>query len=100
MVQEGKEHVRGRWDFPGGKMENGESVRKCAAREFEEETGYQVEITGFYGSIIEEAESRDLPVIVFLLEARITGEGKQDHDFEGEILDKEFYSFDEDDLIW
>ncbi len=34
-------HRRGLWDFPKGKMENGESQEQAAIREVEEETGLQ-----------------------------------------------------------
>ncbi|MBO0610695.1 NUDIX hydrolase [Myceligenerans salitolerans] len=37
------------WSIPGGAMEPGESVRQAAVRETNEETGYDVEITGLVG---------------------------------------------------
>ncbi|WP_423464277.1 NUDIX hydrolase [Promicromonospora sp. MS192] len=37
------------WSIPGGAMEPGESVRQAAVRETNEETGYDVEITGQVG---------------------------------------------------
>ncbi|MCP3029474.1 NUDIX hydrolase [Halobacillus sp. A5] len=33
------------WDFPGGTLEDGESLERCAIREAEEETGFIVSIT-------------------------------------------------------
>lgn len=99
LVQEGKEHVKGRWDFPGGGLEHDESVKECAEREVKEETGFKVEATGFYSVYIEEAHTVDLPVIVFLIEAEILGEGKANHHFEGEILDTGFFSREEIDSL-
>ena len=32
-------HRRGKWDLPKGKLEKGETIETCAAREIEEETG-------------------------------------------------------------
>lgn len=92
MVQEGKEHVEGRWDFPGGRLEHDESVKQCAEREVEEETGLRIEVTGLYGTYLEESDTTNLPVIVFLVDAEVTGEGEEDHHFEGEILDHGFFS--------
>ncbi|MEU9032798.1 NUDIX domain-containing protein [Streptomyces sp. NPDC048383] len=40
----------GMWALPGGKMELGESIGECAARETLEETGIVVEITGIVGT--------------------------------------------------
>jgi ADP-ribose pyrophosphatase YjhB (NUDIX family) len=39
----------GTWCLPGGRVEFGESVEACAAREFAEETGRGVELTGLLG---------------------------------------------------
>lgn len=36
-------HRNGRWDLPKGHLEAGESIRTCAQREVEEETGVEVE---------------------------------------------------------
>lgn len=35
---------KGRWDIPKGKLDKGESIKECAIREVEEETGVKVEI--------------------------------------------------------
>jgi ADP-ribose pyrophosphatase YjhB (NUDIX family) len=39
----------GTWCLPGGRMEFGETVSDCARREFAEETGRTVELTGLLG---------------------------------------------------
>jgi|GEM_PF-467469 len=38
--------VHGKWEFPGGKIEFGESPEQTAIRETREETGFQVTLTG------------------------------------------------------
>jgi len=40
--------LAGYWEFPGGKIEPGESPTQAAARECLEETGIQVEVTSCY----------------------------------------------------
>jgi 8-oxo-dGTP diphosphatase len=46
MVQEGKEHCRGQWSLPGGRVEEGEGLVDAAVREVFEETGLRVRIVG------------------------------------------------------
>lgn len=95
MVQEGKEHVHGRWDFPGGGLEHDESVKQCGEREVREETGYEIEVNGFYGVYLERSDTTDLPVILYLLKGEITGKDEPNNHFDGEILDYRFFSQEE-----
>lgn len=41
----------GLWEFPGGKMEVGESAEQAAVREAAEETGIAVEVLGVLGEL-------------------------------------------------
>lgn len=47
LVQEAKTICRGKWNFPGGHLKPGESIPTGVIREVKEETGHDVELTGF-----------------------------------------------------
>ncbi|RAV22994.1 NUDIX hydrolase [Paenibacillus contaminans] len=49
MVKENKPAVRNKWNFPGGRIEQGEHIFEAARREAKEETGYDIELTGTTG---------------------------------------------------
>lgn len=44
LVQEKKPTAFGKWNFPGGRVDTGESFEEAAIREAKEETGYDVEL--------------------------------------------------------
>ena len=60
MVRRDMEPGRGKWTVPGGFVDRGEVVEEAAAREFLEETGLTVEVTGLVGVYSREADANIL----------------------------------------
>ena len=69
LVRRGIEPAMGRWSFPSGYVDRGESVEDAAVREVKEETGLDVRLTGLVG-LYSRAES---PVVLAVYSAEVQG---------------------------
>ena len=79
LVRRGIEPAMGRWSFPSGYVDRGESVEDAAVREVKEETGLDVRLTGLVG-LYSRAES---PVVLAVYSAQVQGgKMKAGHDAE------------------
>jgi nucleoside triphosphatase len=58
MVLRAADPQKGWWAFPGGYLDWNETVEECAAREFKEESGYEVKPSGLLG--VYSSPKRDL----------------------------------------
>jgi len=58
----------GYWEFPGGRIEQGETPEEAAIREVREETGLEVEITGNRGQVITEHQGKR--IVLHMLQCR------------------------------
>jgi ADP-ribose pyrophosphatase YjhB (NUDIX family)/ribosomal protein S27AE len=69
LVRRAIEPALGRWSFPSGYVDRGESVEDAAVREVQEETGLVTRVTGFVGLY----SGRDNPVVLAVYSADVTG---------------------------
>lgn len=72
MVKENKASVKNKWNFPSGRIENGEDILDAARREVKEETGYDVRLTGTTG-VYNFISSSNHQVILFHFMGEIIG---------------------------
>ncbi|MGB9792769.1 MAG: (deoxy)nucleoside triphosphate pyrophosphohydrolase [Thermacetogeniaceae bacterium] len=56
IAQRQSGHLAGKWEFPGGKLEPGESPEECLAREIKEELGIEVQVEGIFEVVYYEYE--------------------------------------------
>jgi 8-oxo-dGTP diphosphatase len=66
-------HMGSLWEFPGGKVDSGETAEACLARELAEELGVSVRVGEFLGSTRFRVEDSDFELLLFRVE-HLSGE--------------------------
>jgi 8-oxo-dGTP diphosphatase len=54
-----------KWEFPGGKLEYGETPQACLKREIMEELNLNIEVLGFMGSCIYDYGARKIELMAY-----------------------------------
>jgi len=67
-----KDTLGGKWEFPGGKIEPGETPKECLVREIKEELGVEVKIGPFYDENVYSSQDHDIHLLFYWAEV-ITG---------------------------
>ena len=91
LVQENHGKVKGKWNYPSGRLETGELLMEGAKREIREECGFEVELTGICQIGTHRFPTEPFAMVVFT--TRVTG-GEVVID-QIEISDAKWFSYEE-----
>ncbi len=73
-------HLQGMWEFPGGKLETGESPEDCLARELAEEFGIKCQVGRFLATSVYDYGEKIVELMAYQV-THISGEFQlTDHD--------------------
>jgi len=61
----GTQHMAGKWEFPGGKIEAGETPQQCLARELKEELSIHVSAGRYLGNNIHHYDHISIELLAF-----------------------------------
>ena len=60
------ENLAGKWEFPGGKIEPGETLQECLKREIREELDVDIEVLDFFSESIYTYQNGTIKLMAFL----------------------------------
>ena len=61
----GTDKLAGKWEFPGGKIENHETPKQCLIREMKEEFDIKVSIGKFFGESVYRCETGTIQLLAY-----------------------------------
>ncbi|MDR5659627.1 (deoxy)nucleoside triphosphate pyrophosphohydrolase [Serpentinicella sp. ANB-PHB4] len=91
IARRGKgEKLAGKWEFPGGKIEKGETPQACLKREIKEELNVEIKVGDYFGESIYE----DIKLMAYLANVEKGEVSLTVHDEVKWVRNKELTNFD------
>jgi 8-oxo-dGTP diphosphatase len=59
------QNLSGKWEFPGGKIEKGETPEECLKREIQEELDVDIEVGEFFGESIYKYDLGEIKLLAY-----------------------------------
>lgn len=85
--------LAGFWEFPGGKLEEGEEPESALVRELEEELGMKVKISAFFGSQVHHYERFSIELLAYTCTFIAASYQLTDHDETAFVDPKDLASY-------
>jgi 8-oxo-dGTP diphosphatase len=86
--------LKGKWEFPGGRLEPGESLEECLKRELREELGIDAQIGEFVGSNTHRYEHISIELLAFRVKEYAGELHPTDHEEVKWVALSEFHKYD------
>jgi len=89
-----KRHMGGKWEFPGGKIENGESIEEGLMREIFEELGIEIELGNFVCTVVHQYPEKKIKLHAYICKPKKTDLKPTEHEELAWVIVNDLLNYD------